>query len=69
MATTLKKKSVRKNSPAGKSGQPQGGNNGGQFSSEDIQKKAYELFLQRGGFHGNDLSDWLEAEKLLAGHK
>lgn len=31
----------------------------------EIEKKAYELFLKRKGQHGNDLNDWLEAEKFV----
>jgi hypothetical protein len=25
---------------------------------------AYELFLQRGRVHGNDVQDWIDAEKI-----
>ncbi len=32
---------------------------------KEIEKKAYELFLKRNGKHGNDLHDWLEAEKIV----
>lgn len=32
---------------------------------EQIRMRAYELFLARGGAHGDDLSDWLEAERQL----
>ena len=32
---------------------------------ENIQKKAYELYLKRGGKDGLDLSDWLKAEKEI----
>ncbi|MFH1074271.1 MAG: DUF2934 domain-containing protein [Candidatus Firestonebacteria bacterium] len=32
---------------------------------KEIEKKAYELYLQRNGQHGNDLNDWLEAEKII----
>ncbi|OGF45268.1 MAG: hypothetical protein A2231_11090 [Candidatus Firestonebacteria bacterium RIFOXYA2_FULL_40_8] len=32
---------------------------------KEIEKKAYELFLKRNGRHGNDLNDWLEAEKIV----
>lgn len=28
-----------------------------------ISLRAYELFLARGGHHGRDLDDWLEAER------
>lgn len=34
-----------------------------------IQLRAYQLFEQRGRQHGDDLKDWLEAERLtLAEH-
>lgn len=32
---------------------------------EMVQKKAYELYQKRGCTPGNDLSDWLTAEKLV----
>jgi Protein of unknown function (DUF2934) len=32
-----------------------------------IRVRAYELFLARGAAHGNDVSDWLNAEKELRG--
>ena len=32
---------------------------------KEIEKKAHELFIKRGGKHGNDLKDWLEAEKIV----
>ena len=32
---------------------------------EDIARKAYELYTQRGGEPGRDVDDWLEAERLL----
>ena len=30
-----------------------------------IEQKAYELYAQRGLTHGNDWSDWFEAEKII----
>ncbi len=30
-----------------------------------VARKAYELFDQRGGEHGHDVDDWLEAERLV----
>ena len=33
---------------------------------EEIARQAYELFLARGAQDGNDLNDWLEAERLLS---
>lgn len=34
-------------------------------SPEQISRRAYELFLSRGGQHGRDLDDWLQAEAEL----
>lgn len=34
-------------------------------SSEDVARRAYELFLSRDGQHGRDVDDWLEAERQL----
>ena len=36
-----------------------------EITREMIEKKAYELFLARGGEHGADINDWLEAERQL----
>ncbi|MBI3602119.1 MAG: DUF2934 domain-containing protein [Candidatus Omnitrophica bacterium] len=33
---------------------------------EAIRLKAYDLYLQRGGQHGNDFEDWLTAEKMVS---
>jgi hypothetical protein len=35
--------------------------------TEDISRRAYELFLERGGAHGADIDDWLRAERELGG--
>lgn len=32
---------------------------------EEIRERAYELFIERGATHGNDLADWFAAEKQL----
>ena len=34
-------------------------------SCEEIEKLAYEIFLQRGGESGRDVEDWLQAEQTL----
>jgi hypothetical protein len=34
-------------------------------SHEEIQKRAYEIHLERGGEHGQDMDDWLQAERDL----
>jgi hypothetical protein len=30
---------------------------------DEIARRAFEIFLTRGGNHGSDLEDWLQAEK------
>lgn len=32
---------------------------------ERIAERAYELYQKRGQSHGNDLDDWLEAERIV----
>lgn len=32
-----------------------------------IQQKAYEIYLNRGGQDGRDMDDWLEAERSILG--
>lgn len=34
-------------------------------TEEEIRRRAYELYLSRGGANGHDVSDWLEAERLV----
>jgi hypothetical protein len=34
-------------------------------TTEQIEKRAYELYLARGCEHGRDLEDWLAAEREL----
>ena len=29
---------------------------------EEIELRAYQIYVERGGAHGNDLEDWLQAE-------
>jgi hypothetical protein len=36
--------------------------------STEIARRAYELFLSRGGVHGRDVEDWLTAEQELRGN-
>jgi hypothetical protein len=37
------------------------------ISLETIEKKAYQLFEQRGFQHGLDQQDWFEAERIIRG--
>jgi hypothetical protein len=34
-------------------------------SHDEIRLRAYEIHLERGGLPGNDLDDWLQAEREL----
>ena len=34
-------------------------------TDSDIARRAYELYLARGGEHGHDVDDWLQAEREL----
>ena len=38
-------------------------------SDEDIRRRAYQRYLQRGGGHGMDFEDWLQAERELKQNK
>jgi len=35
------------------------------LTAEQIERRAYELYLERGGEAGEDLADWLAAEREL----
>ena len=37
-----------------------------ELSGEEIARRAYELYLQRGGEHGKDVEDWFRAENELS---
>jgi len=32
---------------------------------EAIEVRAYQIFIERGGAHGQDVEDWLQAEREL----
>jgi hypothetical protein len=32
---------------------------------DDVARRAYDLFVSRGGQHGHDVEDWLEAERQV----
>jgi hypothetical protein len=34
---------------------------------DDVARRAYELFLSRGGEHGHDQEDWYRAEQEVSG--
>jgi cytochrome c556 len=35
------------------------------LTQEQIEKRAYELYIERGGEDGHDLENWLDAERQL----
>lgn len=60
MATTTESKTTKATAKKGTAFSP---------TQEDIAFRAYELFLQRGGFEGSELEDWLIAEQELSATK
>ena len=34
-------------------------------TQEEIELRAYQIYFERGGAHGHDVDDWLEAEREL----
>ena len=32
---------------------------------EEIELRAYQIYVERGGTHGQDVDDWLQAEREL----
>lgn len=40
-----------------------------ELTEEYIRLRAYEIFERRGGEHGHDIEDWLEAEAEITGKK
>ncbi len=56
---TTKKPNGDATAPTGSSGAH------GRPSEDDIRLRAYHRYLERGGGHGADFDDWVEAEKDL----
>ena len=62
MPTTKKTKQIAQPSTTGR----RAGQRAPQSPAEsDIAKRAYQLFVARGGQHGRDLDDWLLAKQEL----
>ena len=58
----------RPNKPGAQAKHPNGSGNGAtneSVRSEDIARRAYEIYQSRGHQHGNDLDHWLQAEREL----
>lgn len=41
-------------------------NENGRPTVSEINRRAYGIYLERGGQHGSDVSDWLDAEQELS---
>ncbi len=37
----------------------------GHPTHEEIERRAYQMYIERGGVHGQDVEDWLQAELEL----
>lgn len=40
-----------------------------QPTREDIERRAYEIYVERGGSEGSEMEDWLQAERELKRRK
>lgn len=56
MAKTIERPSPTTQKPPNASNQP---------TQEEIALRAYHIYLQRGGAPGNELEDWIQAERQL----
>jgi hypothetical protein len=48
-----------------KASAPNGNGENGHLSNDEVARRAYDLYLSRGGGHGADFDDWIEAERQL----
>ena len=63
MQETAEVKKLRKPRRTKQAASPSYGN--GFPTPEEIGRRAYEIYLQRGGGPGHELEDWLQAEREL----
>jgi len=57
---------ITKTNPRAKSSYPEGGRQkNSTITFEQIENRAYHLWLKKGGRHGKDLEDWLQAKQEL----
>ena len=47
----------------------QSGIEGHEPTEDDVRRRAYERYLERGGGNGTDFEDWLEAEREVRSRK
>ena len=55
-------KAPRQKSPPATGGSPRSTS---RPTHEEIELRAYQMYLERGGEHGRDVEDWLQAEREL----
>jgi Protein of unknown function (DUF2934) len=67
MSRSSKSKSNEIKKPKATSTQPETGavSVGNSTREEEIRRRAYEIYLERGGQPGGELDDWLQAEREL----
>jgi hypothetical protein len=60
-------KNRKRSEATASSGRSNGGepSNGNGEHAERIAARAYEIYLERGGADGNDIDDWLKAERQV----
>jgi hypothetical protein len=65
MAKTARSKNVTEEVPVSAPTAADEASIHGEPSTEAVARRAYEIFLERGGAHGNESDDWLQAELEL----
>jgi hypothetical protein len=45
---------------------PEGASSSHKLSCDEIRLRAYEIYLERGGLPGDEIDDWLHAERELS---
>lgn len=65
MPRSIKPPSGATDSPKPRPSSKRGNGASNGVSDEEIARRAYEIYQSRGGMHGADLDDWLEAERQL----
>jgi hypothetical protein len=56
MSKPIEKSSPARSKPQTSEGHPR---------REEIELRAYQIYVERGGAHGQDMEDWLQAEREL----
>jgi DUF2934 family protein len=60
---------ARQARPKTRRSQPPSASTGAGPTEDDIRRRAYQRYLDRGGDHGTDFEDWLAAERELKSSK